>query len=319
MIDIDKNDKKILYEFERNSRQSYATVGKKLKLHKNVVKYKIQKMEKLGIIKNYYTIIDTYKIGYDTVRFYLVYRQITPKIKQEIINYFVNNKNTWWVGSFEGDYDLAIIIRIKNTKDIFIFWEETLKNYHRYFQKQIFSLYEQLFVFRSSYLIENIETNDTGNYSTIGLSTREHIDEMDWNILILLVENSRIPTIEISKTLGINSNTVLSRIRRMQDKKIIMNFSINIDYSKIGYSLYKVNINLINYNKKQEIINYVKQNKHLAMIDKSIGYYDLELEFIVKNLNQFRAIMDDIVSEFPDDINNYKYAHNPIEHKMRYL
>jgi hypothetical protein len=55
------------------------------------------------------------------------------------------------------------------------------------------------------------------------------------------------------------------------------------------------------------------------MIDKSIGYYDLELDLWVINLDGFRDIMDDLTSKFPDSIENYTYVHDPILHKMLYL
>ena len=55
------------------------------------------------------------------------------------------------------------------------------------------------------------------------------------------------------------------------------------------------------------------------MIDKSIGYYDLELDFWLKNLEQFHEIMDDLTVKFPDAIRNYSYVHDPKLHKMLYI
>ena len=63
MESLDVKDRKILYELDFNSRQSNSKIGKKVGLHKNVVNYRIKRMEKSGIISNYYTMIDTFKIG----------------------------------------------------------------------------------------------------------------------------------------------------------------------------------------------------------------------------------------------------------------
>jgi len=57
----------------------------------------------------------------------------------------------------------------------------------------------------------------------------------------------------------------------------------------------------------------------LVMIDKSIGYYDLELDLWVKNLKQFRQIMDKLSLAFPESIKNYHYVHDPQLHKMLYI
>ena len=90
MEGIDLKDRKILYELDDNSRRSATKIGRKIGLHKNVANYRIKRLEELGIIKGYYTVINSYKIGYDMFRFYIVYRQVTPDIRYEIINHFIN-------------------------------------------------------------------------------------------------------------------------------------------------------------------------------------------------------------------------------------
>jgi hypothetical protein len=55
------------------------------------------------------------------------------------------------------------------------------------------------------------------------------------------------------------------------------------------------------------------------MIDKAIGFYDLELDFNLKNLDHLRSIMDDLSEKFPNDINSFNFVHDPIKHKMVYI
>ena len=50
MDSLDVKDRRILYELDFNSRQSNSKIGKKVGLHKNVVNYRIKRMEKNGII-----------------------------------------------------------------------------------------------------------------------------------------------------------------------------------------------------------------------------------------------------------------------------
>jgi len=63
MHSIDATDLKILAELIKNAKATFVEIGKKLNLHPNVVAYRINKMENLGIIKEYTTIIDLEKIG----------------------------------------------------------------------------------------------------------------------------------------------------------------------------------------------------------------------------------------------------------------
>ncbi len=319
MDKINLKDRKILYELDNDSRQSFTKIGKKVGLHKNVVAYRIKRMKKNGIIRFFYTVIDSFKLGYNCFRFYIVFRNTTPDIRKEIINYFVNNQFTWWVGTFQGNYDLAVVMWVKELNDFHNFWNETLKKYRHYFQNQIFCNYVQLYLFRNSFIIDKYDKKDRENWQITGGKEKKETDEFDYKILKLLAKNARIPTKEIAKRLKTTIDTVNSRIKRLIKLDIIQGFRVSIDYSKLGFQFYKVNINLNNYNDRDRIISYIKYNSHLVMIDKSIGYYDLELDLWVKNLNQFQEIMDDLIMKFPNSIENYIYVHDPVLHKMLYL
>ena len=85
MLKVDLKDRKILYELDYDSRQSLSKIGQKVGLHKNVVLYRIKRLENLGIISFYYTVIDSFKLGYSSFRVYLVLQNITPHIKSEIV------------------------------------------------------------------------------------------------------------------------------------------------------------------------------------------------------------------------------------------
>ncbi|HEY0088587.1 MAG TPA: Lrp/AsnC family transcriptional regulator [Candidatus Lokiarchaeia archaeon] len=319
MIKIDIKDKKILYELDKNSRQSLSNIGKKVGLHKNVVLYRIKRLKKAGVIKNFYTVIDSFKLGYNCFRVYLVFQQTTPEKKKEIIDYFVKNKYTWWVGTFEGDYNLAVVMWVKELNDFHVFWEETLKKYRQYFLNQIFCNYVQLHLFRNSFIVDKFPKSDREIYKITGGGKKVKTDILDFKILELLAKDAKIPTVNIVKKLDSTIDTVKSRIKKLIEQDIIQGFRVNIDFSKFGYQFYKVNINLVNYNDRRRIISYIKNNPHLEMIDKSIGYYDLELDFWLKNLKQFHQIMDDLTLKFPDSIKNYSYVHDPQLHKMLYL
>ena len=60
---IDSTDFKILAELVENAKYSFAEIGRKLSLHPNVVAYRINKLEKTGVIKDYRADLDLEKLG----------------------------------------------------------------------------------------------------------------------------------------------------------------------------------------------------------------------------------------------------------------
>jgi len=73
-IKLDIKDKKILYELDMDARQSISSIAKRVGLSKEVVNYRIRRMEKEGLIDGYYAIIEYSKLGYMYCRLIMTFR-----------------------------------------------------------------------------------------------------------------------------------------------------------------------------------------------------------------------------------------------------
>ena len=59
MEKLDLKDRKILYELDINSRQSFRSIGRKVGLSKDIVASRIKKLIDKGIIIRFFTYYDT--------------------------------------------------------------------------------------------------------------------------------------------------------------------------------------------------------------------------------------------------------------------
>lgn len=319
MARIDLKDRKILYQLDIDSRQPLSKIGKKVGLPKTVVAYRINKLKKMGIIKSFYTVIDAFKLGYTSLRFYLSYQYTTPEIEKEIVNYFKNNKYTWWLGTFEGRFDLAVIMWVKDLNDFYSFWKVTLKKFRHYFQEQVFSLYVMLYLYRYSYLLKDYDKSDRTKFEITGGGKKVETDDLDFQILKLIAENARMPVTKIAKNLNSTVTVINYRMKKLTRLGVIQGFRVNYDFSKLGFQWFKIDIDLKKYEQREQIINYVKTNPNLIIIDESAGVADLELEFHLENLGKLHEIMNNIIIKFPDAVKNYRYIYAVKVHKMHYM
>ncbi len=62
-------------------------------------------------------------------------------------------------------------------------------------------------------------------------------DKIDENILNALVGNSRLSCREIAKKTGVSAVTVLKRLKRLEKDKVIIGYSANLDYEKLGFDI----------------------------------------------------------------------------------
>lgn len=61
---VDSIDNKIIAVLKNNSRQSFAEIGRLINLSASSVRERIQKLQDIGVIKNYTLTVDNHKLGF---------------------------------------------------------------------------------------------------------------------------------------------------------------------------------------------------------------------------------------------------------------
>ena len=306
MNNIDVKDRKILYYLLQNSRQSLKSLGKKVGISKELASYRIKRLIKNNIILNFTTMINMERLGYSLMQTYYKFVNINPSIKQEILDFLVNSKQSMYVSLIEGIDDLQADLFMGKPQKFEKLLDEIREKYYAYlsFKSSRFYLGGEFYDF--SFLIKNTQKKMLINW-VVGQKLY-CIDELDFKILTVLSKDSRIQTKRIANTLNSTVGTINYRIKKLEKEIIIVQYTINVDWSKLGYRWFHLQISLRDYNKKNQIINYLRKNPHLIRRFKFINLdMDLHFTLILKNMEQLRTIIEDLSSKFPNSINDYNF------------
>lgn len=319
VIKLDLKDKKLLYELDLNSRQSYNQLSKKLKLSKTSTLYRIKQLQKKGIIKQFQTTIDTGKLGYIGFRLYFSLQRATPNKKREIIDFLNSKEFVVWLVSIEGDYDIGALILVKSVKEMSLFWKEFLDKYLNYVDKRLLTIMSKVSYFSRAYLL-NLK-NNIYEINFITEPEEIEIDDKDRRIMELMATNSRRPIIEIASKVKLTTKTVIERIKQLENKKVIVGHKTVFDLNKLGYQYFKLHFRLSNTTneKEKKFRSYIKSHPNIVYEDVVLGGDDLEIEIQVQNLNELRKILDKINEEFADIIKEHKIMQFYEEHKYLIL
>jgi DNA-binding Lrp family transcriptional regulator len=320
MYKLDIKDRKILYELDLNCRQSNAQIGKKVGLKRDVVTYRIKKLEENGIIKNYWTLIDTFRLGYDVFRVYINFQYVSSHLKNEIIQYFIDYPNSWVVVSEKSEIDLDVVIWVKDIFEFYRFWDITLDKYEDYFENYSISIYIQGIVYKKSYLLftdHDKSNREIGRLTCGGESIS--IDKIDYKLLNELAVNARSPLVELAKKMECSSQSINYRIKNLVKSGIIKAFRVDIDLSKLGLKRFKIDIYLKDHKLKKPVFNYLISKPYLEFMNLAIGWADLEPEFVVKKFDRLYKILEDIDSEFPGAIKKQSFFITDTVYKLRCL
>jgi DNA-binding Lrp family transcriptional regulator len=307
MLSLDSKDKKIIYYLIKNSRDSLGSIGKKIEASKELVSYRIKRLIENKIIHNYSILLNFEKLGYLSVQTHYKFININPKIKAEIIKFLVNNKHTINVNEIEGNYDLQVDFFLGKPQEFEKLLDELRIRYQPYLIFKNLNPCIGTEFYPYSFLLENTQKKELDIKWLWGQELIT-IDRLDLKILGKLSKNARIQTKKIANELKISVNTVNSRIKKMENKRIIEKYTINIDWSKLGYRWYNLEINLSNYNKKGQIIDFMSQHPNLISRFNFLNLdMDLHFNLLLKNMQQLREIIEDISNNFPNSINDYHF------------
>ncbi len=298
MINLDIYDKKILWELDLNGRIPVSHISKKLKISKDAVNYRINKLEKTGFIKGYYTLVDLFKAGFISIRIYLKFIDITVEKEKEINLFLVNNKKVFFVGETDGKNDLSIATLTKSMEEFEEFYNAFQLKFKEFIESDEIAIFTKVHHFHRAYILG--KKKDETDPEIIGLDKHINLDETDENILRIISGNARIKTIDIAIKLNIPATTIAFRLRQLEKKKIIHGYRAMIDFSKLGYEYYKVDIYLKNISRKKEFIEFAKINPNIVLINQTIGGTDFEFDIEVENKNQLFEIMNELRISFPE-------------------
>jgi DNA-binding Lrp family transcriptional regulator len=319
MVKIDIKDKKILYHLHKDARQTLTQIGKKVSLQKNVVSYRLNRLVSEGVIKNFSTVIDMNKLGYIIIRIHYKFQNISPEIEKEIVNNFTNNSNTVLVATTHGLFNLKVIIIIKDINKFYKLWQETQKKYGLYIQRKSTAIFINEYYYGPYYLLDFDKKEQRNIISKTGRGSIYKIDELDYKLLQLLSANARESINKIANKLTVSTTTISSRILKLKKAGVIRGFRVNIDPSSYGYNTYKAYLYLTDYNKRNKIVEYLKNNPNLVFVDTYAGEADLDLEFHFANISNFLKSMQDLKTIFPKSIKNFEYMYILKYHKFLYM
>lgn len=303
-LKLDKLSKKILFELSENCRQPDSMIAKKLNTSKQVIRYRINRLENERVINAYNALIDFRVLGYNSVRVYFKLRNSSPEIESKLFEEIKKNNLFLWTVNLEGDVDVAFYVWIKELDRFYEKWESFIEKYRQYIHSQ--ELY--LSVEMIHYPMKILQIPEFVEVKSIGANKKRiEINGIDLKILKILSRKANESLVNMGQEVGISAKLVSYRIKQLEKKKIILGYNAILDEKKLGYGMYKVDFYLFNHSRINEMYEFARQHPNVKNAMKTVGGPDYELEILVQNIEELRSIIDEIRTKFSDIIDYWRY------------
>jgi DNA-binding Lrp family transcriptional regulator len=294
---LDKIDKKILAELDKNCRISDSELAKKVRRSRQTVAYRVRRLTEEGLITGFITSINPNKMGYQLFKIYLKLKNI-PERKAVLMDHLRKLTSVYWMGESDGSWDLVFAVY---AKEMYEFYE--IKN-------QIFSLFKDIIVDLYGDVLLDVKQYPKMYFDSEiskpaefgGFTVNNELDALDHNILGFIIDNARATTLEIAVKVSSTPTTVATRLKKMEKLGVIIQYRIGIDLIKLGYEHYKAIIVTESYSKDEEkqLLEYCS---HIPQIQYFIrNLWQIEPEFVVRTYDEYYMIINKLKERFPNVI-----------------
>lgn len=303
IIKLDKIDEGIINELKRNSRMPASVISKKVRTRKEVVLYRVDKLFKQGVIADTYALINIEKLGYTRYNVYLRTGNLVKSKEEELLQFLIKHPQVCWVITASGRWDIILQIVSKTTESFDFALNEITQTFKDHLKEYFFAIVTDFLHVP---------------YKTSKSEQKIDFDLNDLEIMNALNNNTMQSYTALGTLVGLSSDAVSYRIKKLLRQNILVRFGILINKILLGYQFYSVLLKINNSNsvKLKGFLDFANTNKYINVVTRQLGVYNYVLDIDCLTNSEFKQILDKIKELFGDIIEDYEAT---IQFEQRYF
>ena len=128
---------------------------------------------------------------------------------------------------------------------------------------------------------------------------RDSFDEVDLSILRLLQANGRITNADLARRVGLSPPSVLQRVRKLEDQKLITGYTALLNREAMGFGLVVIAMVSLALHQEQAIDRFRKAAKSMPEVLECLhvsGDFDFLLKIVVKDMKAYEKFIREKLS-----------------------
>lgn len=302
---MDLIDKKIICELDLNARTPLTLLAKRLKVNRNVIDYRIKKLEENNIITKYICSLNLGLLGFKT---YKVYLKINPSESHEsLLKTIKNHKNIIHCLKLEGTFDYSLAIAVKNIIEL----DNILMELKQQFPKIIKEYTVSIVVYSKIFKLHKLLLGQTKELPKIEKYSLEEkkitLDKKDLLILKTLSQHANLPLTILAQKTNLSLDIVKYRIKELS-KQLITSYRITFDIVKIGYYHYLILLRIKQATKQdeQKLVTWCALKNNILYCTKRIGNFDFEINVAITDIQDLNKFLSELKKEFGHILESYE-------------
>ena len=126
------------------------------------------------------------------------------------------------------------------------------------------------------------------------------LDELDYQILEILIKDSRTPYLEIARQCHVSGGTIHVRMNKMQEMALIKGTKLILDTSKLGYDVCCfIGIFLDKASSYPEVLDQLREIKEIIELHYTTGAYSVFIKVVCKSITHLQDLLMNKIQIIP--------------------
>ncbi|MBI3051175.1 Lrp/AsnC family transcriptional regulator [Candidatus Woesearchaeota archaeon] len=289
---LSSKDGSIIRELFGDARASYSQIGRKCRLSKEVVGYRIRRMHREGLVVGYNTVIDVKRLGWRIFFIYLRLHGLQVSDEERVTGILKGHPNVAQVFKCVGSYDAVIKVFVREYDDIkpvIKSLESQLGSHFEHYEIDYVTA-ETAVPFRFLYMPKE-KTIRTAKYPAHEASAKDYL------VMKELAKNARMNVVDIAARTGMPPETVKYRIRQLEKSGIILKYRPDVLPKVLGYNWHLLTLKTGELGQLEpRLKSYLIGQANVTYFYQSIGGNDIQVEIRTRTTNELARILLDIRS-----------------------
>lgn len=301
---LSEKEERILGCIEHRAEQEIPALQELLGYRGHTLRYTINTLTERGLIIGKAPFINAYALGYnDFTIFFSPSAEL--EAKQDTIQAILQSPNVSWMGKLGGDYQYGLSVYAQHVKTAYSLLNQLSDLHGDLFSEKSISVRVNFTAYGRKYLAPDLEPR------ILALANRDEsaeFDQTDLKILQVLSNFGSLPLRELGAKVGLSGSSVAERIKKLEDKNIIVGYIYRYNLHPVGMQTYR----LLLYAKRVDshfsakIEKFAREHPHVLHFIECMGAWNYELGVEVRRSEDITAIRDTLQQEFGDHLGSIK-------------
>ena len=304
-VKLDLLDRKILYLLSINARFSEISMARALKTSREVVHYRMKRMQDDGFLHGHLTLLNSRKLGMmdHDIFLQLQDKQSQGKLEQALIRHpLVCN-----VQRTHGSHDIRFRVTTQSLTEFDTFLEAFMDAQYTKIKEHTIAIPIEDHYLGLAFLLEGEQPPRIRERKGSAFQEeleRQDDDEMipvlkeqDRRLLASIVTDARKPITTLAKQLGLSVATTRQRFRSLVQDGVICAFIPFASFSFIGYQWYSVYLRTRNID-KSAFLSYLREHPNIPWCIRYIGKWNYRINVYAKSNTELDTVLEDMRKQF---------------------